>query len=280
VGQTFYDNAGTTHETDLGKVASFTMVRRKRINLTGILGPNGGSADDPNAVRFFAARGATTPAPLTDYYLMASPTTGVASANVVSMSFSGTQPTANNFPNSGSPGFVQSTAMKAGGGSVPKNFIDGSGNAHLDGLIPPGSMMMWPLSSPPTGWLLCDGTVYPNASYQDLANALTTTYGGVAGTSFAVPDMRARFPLGAGSYAVAANEGQSTTTGRNNLMSHQHNHTVPAHSHPLSTSANAALGGTAIRNNGTTTLNSTAFNTVTDGTGIHAFLSINFIIKV
>ena len=42
----------------------------------------------------------------------------------------------------------------------------------------------------PAGYLYCDGAIYANALYPLLAASLGTTYGGVALTSFAVPDMR------------------------------------------------------------------------------------------
>jgi len=48
----------------------------------------------------------------------------------------------------------------------------------------------------PAKWLLCDGSQYANAEYPDLFAALGYAYGGDNSTNFAVPDLRARFPLG------------------------------------------------------------------------------------
>lgn len=48
----------------------------------------------------------------------------------------------------------------------------------------------------PTGWLLCDGTIYNIATYPDLHAVIQNTYGGDNVTTFAVPDMRGNVPVG------------------------------------------------------------------------------------
>jgi microcystin-dependent protein len=67
---------------------------------------------------------------------------------------------------------------------------------------------MWGTSSPPTGYLLCNGSEQPIATYPELAALLTTTYGaytngsGAAGSShFRLPDFKARSPIGTGGVA-------------------------------------------------------------------------------
>ena len=67
--------------------------------------------------------------------------------------------------------------------------------AGTGGLIPTGSLLPWApavytTTTPPTGYLFCDGAVYANGLYPALAALMGTTYGGSAGVSFAVPDMR------------------------------------------------------------------------------------------
>ena len=52
-------------------------------------------------------------------------------------------------------------------------------------------------SASPTGYLLCDGSEVPIASYQDLYKVIGTTYGtGVNPNTFKLPDLRGRFALG------------------------------------------------------------------------------------
>lgn len=62
-----------------------------------------------------------------------------------------------------------------------------------------GEMKIWTTATPPTGWTLCDGSV-PDAStnpeFQNLFDAIGTTYGGSDNSDFVVPDMRGRLPLG------------------------------------------------------------------------------------
>ena len=49
----------------------------------------------------------------------------------------------------------------------------------------------------PIGYLLCDGSEVPIASYQALFQAIGTTYGtGINPNTFKLPDLRGRFPLG------------------------------------------------------------------------------------
>lgn len=63
------------------------------------------------------------------------------------------------------------------------------------GLIPTGSLLPWApavysTTTPPAGYLFCDGALYNNIDYPVLAALLGVTYGGNPGATFAVPDMR------------------------------------------------------------------------------------------
>lgn len=50
----------------------------------------------------------------------------------------------------------------------------------------------------PRGWAACDGAEYPINSNQALFALLGTTYGGDGQTTFALPDLRGRVPVGWG----------------------------------------------------------------------------------
>ena len=50
----------------------------------------------------------------------------------------------------------------------------------------------------PQGWLACNGQVLPINNYQALYSLLGTTYGGNGTTTFALPDLRGRVPMGTG----------------------------------------------------------------------------------
>ena len=50
----------------------------------------------------------------------------------------------------------------------------------------------------PKGWALCDGQLLPISQNQALFALLGTTYGGDGKSTFALPDLRGRFPRHAG----------------------------------------------------------------------------------
>lgn len=67
----------------------------------------------------------------------------------------------------------------------------------IEAAAPTGGLMMFVGSSAPTGWLLCDGSAVSRTTYADLFAVIGTTYGaGDGSTTFNVPDLRQRFPLG------------------------------------------------------------------------------------
>ncbi len=55
----------------------------------------------------------------------------------------------------------------------------------------------WPTDTPPSGWLLCDGSAVSRTTYSALFAVIGTTFGpGDGSTTFNLPDMRGRVPLG------------------------------------------------------------------------------------
>lgn len=50
----------------------------------------------------------------------------------------------------------------------------------------------------PQGWFFCDGSLLPISQYQALYSLLGTTFGGDGRTTFGLPDLRGRVPVGAG----------------------------------------------------------------------------------
>lgn len=51
----------------------------------------------------------------------------------------------------------------------------------------------------PRGWALCEGQLLPISSHTALFSILGTTYGGDGRTTFGLPDLRGRAPIGNGS---------------------------------------------------------------------------------
>ena len=61
-----------------------------------------------------------------------------------------------------------------------------------------GEVRLFPYTKAPDGWMECDGRMLPIRSYQALASLLGISYGGDGQTTFALPDLRGRVPVGAG----------------------------------------------------------------------------------
>lgn len=97
----------------------------------------------------------------------------------------------------------------------------------------------------PVGWALCDGSLLPIAAYPVLFDAIGTTYGGDGSTTFALPDLRGRVPVGIGNgYTLGQSGGSEYET----LLPQQ----MPAHTHGvtgLSLAASAALPGSSAAGN-------------------------------
>ena len=97
-------------------------------------------------------------------------------------------------------------------------------------LIPVGGLMPYAGATSPEGWLLCDGSAINRTTYANLYALIGTTYGSGDGTTtFNVPDMRSRMPMGAGagtgltSRALAATGGaESVVIASGNLPTHVH----------------------------------------------------------
>ena len=63
--------------------------------------------------------------------------------------------------------------------------------------VPTGAIFSFPIETPPTGYLICDGSAISRTTYADLFALLGTTYGaGDGSTTFNLPDYRGRFLRG------------------------------------------------------------------------------------
>ena len=85
-------------------------------------------------------------------------------------------------------------------------------------IMPSGTILAWPGTTAPAGFLICDGSVYSTSSYPNLAPILGSTFGGDGITTFAVPDLRGRTIVGLNT--IPTNDGSdriwSTDTYSNN----------------------------------------------------------------
>ena len=112
---------------------------------------------------------------------------------------------------------------------------------------PTGSVTPFAGGAIPMGWCSCDGTSYDGTldDYKDLWNLIGTTYGGTGQSSFKVPNLGSRVPVGV--KAVTSSTGLDgpvgSWTGNNKVtltdttcgvQSHYHTLNDPGHNHTFS----------------------------------------------
>lgn len=164
---------------------------------------------------------------------------------------------------------------------------------QLQTLLPPGAITAYVAAAAPAGWLLCNGSPVSRTTYASLYAIIGTTYGvGDGSTTFNVPDLRQKFPLGKAASGTGATLGASggaidhthtnyahyhSMTGAGTTLAtgttgsgHGHAHTLATasagdHAHTYNrptASANTGSGGTSVWDNTVTSSN-------TNTTGAH-----------
>jgi microcystin-dependent protein len=168
------------------------------------------------------------------------------------------------------------------------------------GRAPTGSLTMWAgaVASPPTGWLACNGANVSRSTYSALFAVVGTSFGiGDNSTTFGLPNLLNKFPVGAGdTYALAATGGSANAV----VVSHTHTATStvtdPGHTHGINRAegynagvsnrvANASpnepfVGSTNSNTTGITvaTTNSTEGSSATNA-NLPPYVAVGFIIK-
>ena len=81
--------------------------------------------------------------------------------------------------------------------------------------LPTGALVPYVgATAPDAQFLLCDGAAVSRSTYADLFDVCGTTYGaGNGSTTFNVPDLRGRVPIGAGTGAQNGGSGSGTISG-------------------------------------------------------------------
>jgi microcystin-dependent protein len=106
--------------------------------------------------------------------------------------------------------------------------------------VPTGVILPYGGITPPTGYLVCNGALVSRATYPGLFAVVGTTYGaGDGSTTFGLPDLRQRFPMGMAASGVGSALGEK---GGN----FNHVHSGPSHSHSLSNHTHVVSGTTAM----------------------------------
>ena len=110
----------------------------------------------------------------------------------------------------------------------------------------------------PRGWAMCNGQLLPIAQYTAVFSLLGTTYGGDGVSTFALPNLQSRTPVGMGQGPGLSyrSQGEMSGTENNTLLTPN----LPPHNHQATLSASnadsgqsAATAGASIATPGTLT---------------------------
>jgi microcystin-dependent protein len=163
-------------------------------------------------------------------------------------------------------------------------------------LVPTGCIMQFAGSSIPNGWLACNGSAVNRSTYITLFGVIGTTYGvGDGSTTFNLPDLKGRVPLGVGQGSgltdrvlavtggtethtlttaempihnhTASDSGHTHSGTTNTDGSHTHTITDPGHSHNIGTETVESGAGSVVANNDQGNTQS-PYPTTTSSTGI------------
>lgn len=136
--------------------------------------------------------------------------------------------------------------------------------------VPSGTIIGFAGSSAPSGWLLCDGSEVSRSLYAALFAAIGTAFGvGDGGSTFNVPDLRGRIPIGAGTGSGLSARTLAQSLGEENHLltlaeMPSHDHTANAlasvnanndgsvsglHYHPSNSGVTDSTGGDGAHNN-------------------------------
>ena len=165
-------------------------------------------------------------------------------------------------------------------------------------IAPTGVVLEYISGVAPTGWLLCDGEPVSRQTYSDLFALIGTSYGaGDGATTFNLPDLRGRVPVGFDSTQSDFNElGKTGGAKTHSLTAAQlasHNHSI-SHTHSSYRYRSSGGGPTVEWASGMsqtnsyavthTTSGSSAANSGSTGSGsahnnLQPYVTMNYIIK-
>ncbi|TAJ10646.1 MAG: hypothetical protein EPO61_02200 [Nitrospirae bacterium] len=202
--------------------------------------------------------------------------------------------------------FVLALVMTTSAGNkLQHGHVDSDDGGTLSpsiGIIPTGGLLAYGGSSAPSGYLLCDGSAVSRSTYATLFSTIGTTYGaGDGSTTFNLPDLRGRYPLGSGTGTGGGVSGSGAPSGGSSLTARsqgdwggEQSHTLTvselaSHSHDpinrdIRTSAFTGSTGVSVLAADNTSGTTYTINTSSTGGGtahniMNPFIVTNFIIK-
>jgi microcystin-dependent protein len=168
--------------------------------------------------------------PTGNYFSVQAKDTTLNTLTLVNQNYPGEQPAGTTIP--------AGSSVSATGPQGPAGVAGPAGPQGVQGpigLMPTGTIAMYGATTPPGGWLLCDGSLKQTSAYPALFSIISYNYGG-SGANFNVPNLVGRFALGASSTfpltptASSGGEVNHTLTIAE-LAAHNHTATQPTHTH-------------------------------------------------
>ncbi len=136
---------------------------------------------------------------------------------------------------------ISSTTLDASNINISNDIYISPNQSYL----PVGSVSVYAGQTAPSGWLLCDGSAVSRTTYARLYSIIGTLYGsGNGSTTFNLPSLQDRLPVGKSGSNVLGNTGGSDTITltTDQLPSHSHTGTTNnsgLHSHTATDSGHA-----------------------------------------
>lgn len=120
---------------------------------------------------------------------------------------------------------------------------DGTGGTTLGNPI--GTIIDFAGTTPPGGYLICDGSEYSSNEYPELAQVLGTTWGVASVSTFAVPNLMGRGTVGSGQNYFTPTSGISTSVGSygGSLSIELQRSQIPRHHHDFTINLPGQTGG-------------------------------------
>lgn len=206
IGYTWFDSAGTTHETKLSPVYIGNLFRRAKFRVTAPTLPGNGGVEDPDSIRVYVGDAQST------MYLSSTSPPGTHAASFNTLGTTTAAPVANNFAG-GTPGVIDA----AEGGFV----VRGDSSGAWPYIQPVGAITMYVGGAPaPPGWLLCTGGTFSSDDHPALAALLGDKFGIHSGTTYYLPNFTNKFPRGGTPGPGAGSD--TVTIAKENLPQHQH----------------------------------------------------------
>ena len=103
-------------------------------------------------------------------------------------------------------------------------------------IVPAGVIQQYAGTTAPAGYLLCNGASFSSVTYGDLATVVGDTYQAHSGTTYYLPNLQTRVPVGkdaSGTFATLGATGGAETVSLSEAQMPPHTHGMSSHTHGM-----------------------------------------------